>query len=258
MRFEGRDRPLLISCFFGGQVRTVYPAVPGHRCIFFSNSPQYQKLVERRGWQFRLVRSLPPVDDYRQCSIQAKYIKFLQFFAEFPDLAACQHIIYSDHTVFLRRSELAWLRARHSEAFPVLLLRHISRERTLQGEIDAASSQERYALTMPQTMAWLQQLQADGSLRLDGGVDATTILSYRHPERIRSLLDEVYAQTLRLAQPECQIIWSALAQLHPTAVQRVDWQELDPLWRVPYQSPSEKVAYLSRRLRQRLRQLLPG
>lgn len=252
-----REKLLLISCFFGGQVRNIYPALPGHRCIFFSNLLLHRKLALRRGWQFRLVNSLPPSTDYRQCSIYAKYIKFLQFFREFPDLASYERIIYFDHTIYFRPSDLAWMEARHSTDFPLLILRHITTDRTLQGEIEAALSQDRYALTMPETIRWLDQLQAQSSVRLDAAVDATTIISYRQPERVRSLLDEVYAQTLKLGQPECQIIWSALAQLHPDAVLRYDWKELDPLWRVPFQSRREKMAHIGHRLRKLLCQHLP-
>lgn len=231
----------------------VYPAVRGYRCIFFSSDPIHRCLVEKRGWQFRHVESLPPLTDYQQCSIQAKYIKFLQFFDGFRDLSAYEHIIYFDHTIFFRRREIAWLRATHDPGYPVFLLRHVAKDRTLLGEVEAASSQPRYALTMPETVGWLKDLESHSGIRLDSRVDATTIISYRHPERVRPLLDRVYSQTLLLSQPECQIIWSALAQEFPSAVQRVEWNSLDPLWRVPYQSHREWFVRLGRRVLHRLR-----
>ena len=252
------DIPLLISCFFGGQIRTVYPAVRGRYCVFFSNSESYRALAEARGWQFRLVKSLPVTSDYRESSIQAKYIKFLQFFDEFPEFAIFNRIIYFDHTIYFRRSDLNWLQTHHAPDKPALLLRHPTVERTIWGEVEAASAQERYALGMPETIKWLRLMEHDGVVRLDAKVDATGIISYRYPDLIRKLLDEVYAQTIRLGQPECQIIWSTLAQCYPSSIQRVDWHELDPLLRVTYQSKRDRLADFSRRFVNRVRRRFLG
>jgi len=252
------DSPLLISCFFGGQIRTVYPAVRGRYCVFFSNSAAYRALAEARGWQFRLVKSLPVTSDYRQCSIQAKYIKFLQFFDEFPEFATFNRIIYFDHTICFRRSDLNWLQSHHASAQPALVLRHLAEGRTIWGEVEAASAQERYALGMPETIQWLRSMEKDGVVRLDGKVDATTIISYRNPGLIREFLNEVYSQTIRLGQPECQIIWSALGQRYASSIQRIDWHELAPLWRVPYQSKRDRLADFSRRVVNRVRRQFLG
>jgi hypothetical protein len=130
----------------------------------------------------------------------------------------------------------------------VLVLRHLARDRTIWGEVEAGRSQKRYAETMPETIEWLMHLERENLVRLDDPVDATTIISYRQPELIRTLLDEVYVQTLRLQQPECQVIWSALSQLYPFSVQRVDWNELDPLWRVSYTPLRERILHFVRRL----------
>jgi hypothetical protein len=245
--------PLLISCFFGGQIRTVYPAVRGQYCVFFSNSEAYRSLAEARGWKFRLVQSLPVTSDYRESSIQAKYIKFLQFFDEFPEFANFNRIIYFDHTIYFRRSDLNWLQRHHSSEYPILVFRHLSEERTIMGEVEAASAQDRYALSMPETIQWLQAMERDCAIQLDEKVDATTIISYRSPRLIGDLLDQVYAQTIRLQQPECQIIWSVLVQRFASSIQRADWHELEPLWRVPYQSRREKLTHLSSRIFNRLR-----
>jgi len=250
--------PLLISCFFGGQIRTVYPALRGHHCVFFSNSESYRRLAESRGWQFRLVKSLPVTPDYRQSSIQAKYIKFLQFFDEFPEFADFSRIIYFDHTIYFRRSDLNWLQSHHGIGRSALVLRHLAEERTIWGEVEAASAQERYALSMPETIKWLRSMERDGVVRLDAKVDATTIISYRNPGLIKEFLDEVYAQTLRLGQPECQIIWSALGQRYASSIQRADWHELEPQWRVPYQSKRDKLADFSRRVFNRVRRQFSG
>lgn len=248
--------PLLISCFFGGQIRTVYPAVRGRYCVFFSNSEAYRSLAEARGWQFRLVESLPLTSDYRQSSIQAKYIKFLQFFDEFPEFSSFDRIIYFDHTIYFRRSDLNWLQRRHSLQYPILVFRHLAEDRTILGEVEAASIQERYALTMPETIQWLRSMEHDSAIRLTEKVDATTIISYRCPRQVRDLLDQVYAQTVILRQPECQIIWSVLAQQFASSIQRADWHELEPLWRVPYQSRRDKIAHLSLRILNRVRRQL--
>jgi len=175
---RGKDRPLIISCFFGGQIRIVYPAVKGYECIFFSNSDQFRSLICSRGWKFRLVKTLPPATDYLQDSIQAKYIKFLQFFPEFQEFANREWIIYFDHTVFVRKSDLDWIRLHHHPDKCALVLRHLAADRTIWGEVEAASSQLRYAQAMPQTIEWLQGLVKSHSISLDCTVDATTLISY--------------------------------------------------------------------------------
>lgn len=244
---RANDRPLLISCFFGGQIRTIYPALRGHDCVFFSNDDQYRHQLVARGWTFRLVKSLPLSADYRQCSIQAKYIKFLQFFAEFPEFADRGRIIYFDHTIFFRKSDLAWLQQHHHPEKGALVLRHLACDRTIWGEVQAASAQSRYAEAMPRTIEWLRSLERDRCIDLNQLVDATTLISYREPVRIRPLLDQVYQQTVMLGQPQCQVLWSALAQLYPDAIQRCPWRDLDPLWRVPYQSRREQLSHLKAR-----------
>jgi hypothetical protein len=255
---RGKDRPLIISCFFGGQIHNVYPAVKGYECIFFSNSDQFRSLICSRGWKFRLVKTLPLATDYLQDSIQAKYIKFLQFFPEFQEFANREWIIYFDHTVFVRKSDLDWIRLHHHPDKCALVLRHLAADRTIWGEVEAASSQLRYAQAMPQTIEWLQGLVKSHSISLDCTVDATTLISYREPNRLRNLLELVYQETLRLGQPECQILWSALAQLFPDAIQRYAWNELDPLWRVPYQSRREKLRSIRERAQNRVDRLFSG
>ena len=236
----------------------IYPAVRGHYCVFFSTSESYRSLAQARGWQFRLVKSLPVIFDYRQSSIQAKYIKFLQFFDEFPEFAAFNRIIYFDHTIYFRRSDLNWLQCHHASERPALVFHHLAEERTIWGEVEAASAQERYALGMPETIEWLRSMERDGTVQLNAKVDATTIISYRDPGLIRELLDEVYAQTVRLGQPECQIIWSALSQRYSPFIQRAGWHELEPLWRVPYQSRRDSLANFSLRVLNCFRRLIPG
>lgn len=251
-----QDRPLLISCFFGGQIRTVYPALRGIDCVFFSNNEQCRALVVSRGWQFRLVESLPLISDYRACSVQAKYIKFLQFFPEFPEYADRTRIVYFDHTIFFRKSDLDWLQFHHRPDKSALVLRHLVTDRTIWGEVEAASAQSRYAQAMPQAIEWLKTLERDQQVDLDQLVDATTLISYREPCRIMPLLDEIYRQTLRLGQPECQIIWSALAQLYPDCILRFPWRDLDPLWRVPYRSRREYLSALKSRVLNRIKRLV--
>jgi hypothetical protein len=196
--------------------------------------------------------------DYRESSIQAKYIKFLQFFEEFPEFAIFNRIIYFDHTIYFRRSDLNWLQSHQAPGKSALVLRHLAEERTIWGEVEAASAQDRYALTMPETIKWLRSMERDGVVCLDGKVDATTIISYQNPGPIREPLDMVYAQTIRLGQPECQIIWSALGQRYESSIQRVDWYELEPLWRVPYQPKRDRLADLSRRVVNRVRRQISG
>lgn len=239
--------PLIVSGYFGDHIRNVYPAIRGYRCIFFSNNPTFKQLITSRGWEFRLAQGHPVTSDYRLASIQSKYVKFLRFRSEFPEFRDAAHIIYFDHTVFARRSDIRAIEKLHDHQKSVLILSHIATDRSIGIEVDEASKQPRYAEKMAETVEWIEDLKRSHGITEDAKVDATTIISYRNPDEIMSLVNMVYTAIVDLGQPECQIIWSCLAQLYPDQVKRVPWNAIDPRWRVQYVRRRDRVKQFIRR-----------
>ena len=247
------DHPLLVSGYFGKHIRTVYPAPADSEAIFFSNNAEFEPDVRARGWRFLFAPNHPVSDDYAVSSLQAKYPKFLRFLGDYPEFSRFGHIIYFDHTVYWKPADTAWVQKRHLPGKPAFLLRHQALDRTIESELRNAAEQPRYEQAMEATRAWLAGLLPSG-ISLDARVDATTIISYKSYESILPLLDQVYEVMHRLRQPECQIIWSCLAQRYPDLIQRAEWGELDPAWRVPLEG---KRARRVRQLKQAIKALIP-
>jgi hypothetical protein len=222
--------PLVISCLFGSIFNEVHEAIPGMRCVFFSNNRRLKDAAEANGWIFEFVRNHPLTDDYRLSSLQSKYIKYLQFFEAFPQYASEELIIYCDHKFALDKSHVEYI-AGHFEDGKSVLIRNTPRVKlSIQDEIDQAMEWERYASTMPQTVAWLEREIAARGLSMSNRIMNTGLIGYQNTASVKPLLDEVYETTWRLAQPECQIIWGFLSQAYEGSIQRVEWEALDPKW----------------------------
>ncbi|QGZ62716.1 sulfotransferase family protein [Paraburkholderia acidisoli] len=226
----GDRQPLVISCLFGALFSQVHDAIPGMRCVFFSNNRNLKEAVEAKGWIFEFVKSHPLTDDYRFSSLQSKYIRYLQFFGEFPHYASDDAIIYCDHKFALDARHVQTI-AEHFPADKSVLIRNTPRVKlSIQDEIDQAMEWQRYALTMPQTIEWLEREGPARGLSMSNRIMNTGLIAWKNTARIQPLLDEVYETSWRLAQPECQIIWALLSQAYEPWIQRIEWQALDPQW----------------------------
>ena len=80
--------PLVITGVFGSHFNLLHPPPRGFQCIVFSNNPALETEAKIKGWEFRLVQSkgMELSQDEKVSSIQSKYIKFLMFEEEFPDI----------------------------------------------------------------------------------------------------------------------------------------------------------------------------
>lgn len=225
--------PVIISCSFGVSFTNVYEAIPGLECFFFSNNPALAPIVEAKGWIFKQVRSAPLTQDYRVSSLQSKYIKYLQFFDEFPEMDAGTDIVYFDHKFFIKREHIDWIRSRFSPEKSVLIRNTPRVKLNLQEEINDAMAQERYALTMPQTIDWLRKTIRERNLSANNRIMNTGVIGYRNLDAIAPLLEETYRVSWLLTQPECQIIWGCLSQAYESRIQRIEWAELGAQWAIP-------------------------
>jgi hypothetical protein len=221
---------LLVSCWFGLAATKVHPAPPQQliRSLFFSNNASLEKQIVEKGWTFIYVPQMTLTADARVCALQSKWVKFYQFLDQHTEYANMR-ITYIDHKVKLDISHLLWLFTR-SKLGSAVLLRHSPTRKTICEEIRLAGGQQRYAHSMPETKQWLKTLEQTDWFSYDVQVDNTGILHVSNTTAIRPLFSEVYNQCILLGQPECQIIWAALAQQHKHIIQRVAWFDLDVPW----------------------------
>ena len=230
---SGQGKTLVISGIFGTVFDNLYESIPGVRCILFSNNPSIKKISEDRGWEFKFVKIHPLSDDYRLSLVQSKYVKFLQFFNEFPEFKPYTDIVYFDHKFEVQQAHLDWMDKAFTAGKAVLIRNTPRLKSSIQDEINDAMCQERYTVTMPQTIAWLERTLEKKKLSMETRIMNTGLMKYRDFFGIIPLLDEVYQTVWRLAQPECQIIWACLSQEYEDLIQRVDWDMLKPRWQAP-------------------------
>ncbi len=215
----------VISCIFGVEFNLVHPAFAGRICTLFSNNPKLEEEAVSKGWNFRYVKKHPLSSNSRISSIQSKYIKFLQFYEEFSDFSVSDPLFYADHKFMLDPVKLELMEDNFLESSFSLFLPS-GRERSIIEEVKVASDFQRYKETMPQTVAWLHNLANQNRCKLDEDVKCTTFIYYKNPEKVKSLLDEVYRVTWDIAQPECQIIFGALCQAYPEDVFSITWKDI--------------------------------
>ena len=224
---------LVFSCAFGTKFGGFYPAIPGFDGVLFSNNRSLEKLVEERGWKFRLVRKHKLSDDFRISSIQSKYIKFLQFFDEFPEFLNYEEYLYFDHKFEVKKEHINFIDSSIQDETSIFIRNTPRLKLSIEDEIQDAMGQERYVITMPQTIEWINTIVSERNLSKKNRIMNTGLMYYKNLQMIMPLLDEVYETVWRLAQPECQIIWALLSQEYDHLIQRAEWSELNPFWMAP-------------------------
>jgi hypothetical protein len=229
-----RARHLTVSGYFGAEFTATHAPPKAGRSAFFTNNDAVAKGAIDRGWDAILLdgEDFTPTQDLRISSLQSKYVKFLQFRHDFPDLARYDMVTYCDHKVALGDLQLAWLLT-HLPPDAAALLRYTPKRKNITREVEVAEDQERYLQTMSATKAWLEELRHTRGITMRTRVANTGIIHCVDLPRLESLFDEVYAAIVQLGQPECQIIWAALAQRHDADIAYIDWWDLAVPWRQP-------------------------
>lgn len=226
---------LVVSCAFGPNFKWVYEAVPGYRNVFFSNNAELRQHAQAQGWNFVLVDGFPLSQDTMESSLQAKWVKFLQFFKGLPGYDDVSSVTYHDHKFKVMAEHLEWIISERSIDCD-LLIRETPREKlSISDEIGDAMGQERYVRHMDQTIEYLEMLEVAGKISRKTRIVNTGFIHYRNLPACRSFADSIYETCSRLSQPECQIIWAAQSQISSIIIQKVQWKSLEPLWREPTQ-----------------------
>lgn len=242
---------LYISCIFGAKFTCLYPAFEGRRCVMFSNNPQLKQEALRKGWEFELVTKFPLSKDFRESSLQSKYIKFLQFLDDYPEYQRYSNITYFDHKNVFSIEEAERLSGLMQSDKHIFMLS--SREGwCVVDEMKLSSQEERYRASMKRMQDWAQGLVDAGKASWDGQIYATSFLMYRDYDAVMPFLKEVYDTLWQLKQPQCQSVWGVLSQAHKDKIQSIHWTQTSMYRSTPLPFAQD----VKRKLRQGARKLL--
>jgi hypothetical protein len=221
-------KPFVITGVFGIHFKQLHPAPRGFQCIVFSNNPALLPEAKTKGWEFRLVQSkgMYLSHDEKVCSIQSKYIKFLMFEKEFPDIFQGPPILYVDHKVLINEEDVSKLQKIVSRKKAVLIRNTPRVKNAISDEVEDAMGFHRYAESMPQTLLWIEAMKTERAVSENVRIMNTGLIYYSQVPLLRDFLDEIYSVIKTLNQPECQIIWAVLSQAIEDLIQRVDWADI--------------------------------
>jgi hypothetical protein len=215
----------LISCILGQNFASVYRA-PQKEAYFFTNNPALRGEIESKGWQYVFL-DLPLSADAAVSSLQAKYVKFLQFLRRVdcpPPLKTCAKIIYFDHKVELKPRHIAALLAVGQK--PIVVRKHPHGRSNIWGEVSASLSQERYARFIDKTLEYVLAKIKQG-YKTTTVVPWTSLVLYRPQDpQIQKFTDEIYRDLLEIGTSECQIVWAMVAQKYPELIQYLDGETI--------------------------------
>jgi len=211
---------LIISCVIGNKYNNKFFKAPtkyGY-CVLFSNNPEIKENVEKQGWNFFLL-PFELSDNYLQNSLDAKYVKFLQFLHDYDDFQSFPHILYFDHKLRVKDEHVKEILDTCDKS---ILIRKHPRSTNIWDEVNAANGQQRYVQNMKQTLSILREKIAKGEMSEDGVVCHTGLLYYNELEPILPMIQNIYDTCLNLKQPECQIIWCMFCKKYLDSIQIID------------------------------------
>jgi hypothetical protein len=205
----------------------VYKA-PQKDAYFFTNNPALRAEIENKGWQYVFL-DLPLSADAAVSSLQAKYVKFLQFLPRAdcpPPLKTCARIIYFDHKVDLKPWHIVKLLAVGQK--PIVIRKHPHGRSNIWGEVSSALLQERYARFIDKTLEYvLSKIKQGGVYKTTTVVPWTSLILYQPQNpQVQKFTSEVYQDLLKIGTSECQIVWAMAAQKYPELIQYVDGDEI--------------------------------
>ena len=222
----------VISCYFGKSCKTVFPAVKIYDAYFFSNNLELKNTVEKSGWKFIYIE-LPLSDDIAVSSLQAKYIKFLQFIKDekFAFFKNYNYILYTDHKLLLKNKHITYLIKNIGEKN--IIIRDHPFHNNIWEEVGTAMFHERYLRFMPQTIDYVRHYISQGYSEKTCIYTTGIILYKTNNTAIIDLINKVYNDLIELGTPECQIIWAIAAQKYENLIKVIKWDDLNITWENP-------------------------
>lgn len=203
-----------ISCIFGKKFSDVKKSPCRKHSYFFTNNPNLKNLIISKGWKYYYLHDKPLVDCNLTCSLQSKYIKFLMFLNDFPEFKLnYKKILYCDHKYDLSSSKQIDLVHHIFNKYPnhIFIVRgHRDDKRNIRREIKRSYKKPKYALNMPKTLRFLNQMIKQKKVRIRAPVYLTGIFFYNNIESSFEITKQVYDLCIEHEQPQCQIYFAAI------------------------------------------------
>lgn len=219
----------IISCYFGKKKTGVYEAPRVADSFFFSNNMELENVAQESGWNFIFFDGMPISAESRVASLQSKFIKFLQFEKPLINWKYGESILYFDHKLEVKSEHVALLQ---DLCKTEILIRNTPKQKLrIHDEVNAALPQKRYAEVMPATIQWINEKIGKEKLSPNNRIMSTGLILYADVQKSQKLCNEVYDSCWLLGQPECQIIWGLLSQPYENLITRIEWSDLDILWK---------------------------
>ncbi|WGL15730.1 hypothetical protein PVT68_13240 [Microbulbifer bruguierae] len=222
----------VISCILGTEFHSVYPAPQSEHSFLFSNRRDLFDEFAGKGWN-PILLEFPLSRDDAVSSLQAKYVKFLQFLKEstFRWFDEFETIVYVDHKFFLNQDHLEFIEKTRKK--DIFLRTTPKLKTTIWDEVNAAMGQERYRRFMPQTKSYINEKIKSG-LSESVRICNTGLIAFSHKNpKVIAFLDQVYSDLISIGTSECQIVWALVAQQNTSLIQTIDWEEIPILWETP-------------------------
>lgn len=205
----------------------MHPSPDNKKSFFFTNNKELKDEITNKGWNYLYVDKVLS-DDYIISSLQSKYIKFLQFFDNFPQFQNVKTIIYFDHKENVSSATLDEIKLLiNNNVDKSLLIRQTPKtKKSVYDEIKAAMDQSRYVKNMDKTKNFVQDIIQNKEFNENVRICNTGLLIYINRENIKELLNNVYEKCIEHQQPECQIYWSIFSQKHQNKIKEIKWTDI--------------------------------
>ena len=215
----------VISGYFGAVSRLeVTPPGVGEP-YFFANARASLLEAEALGWVPVDVSVFMPISsDELTSSIQSKWLKFLAFLPDFPEFSN-RTIIYADHKNQLTKAAISKLLSSSGQQSKIVVRNHPEFRDNVMLEVAEAWRQPRYAQKMPETLEWIEERLAAG-YKIQARVPNTGVILWPPTPGARAFASEMYEESVRLSQPECQVLWPIVSQGHRSQIRRIRYNAL--------------------------------
>jgi len=215
------------------KVQSVVPIAPTDcdRAIFFTNNRLLKKEIILKGWEYSFLKDdgLNGIDSI-ESSLHAKKVKFLQLEQHILDeLYTFDYILYVDSRAIV--DDIDRIKSFCDKGIVIRYSPAHKNKNSIWDEVNEAKVAERYALSMPETIRFIEDKIKGAGYTHDNKVMATGVILYKigdkqYQERILSLCKEVYTACVDLHQPECQIIWCLLSQSYDDFISKVNSEDI--------------------------------
>jgi hypothetical protein len=231
---------LIISCIFGDKYTILYDApASSDNCYFFTNNAAQKDNIVEKGWKYEYV-DFELTEEEIPCSLQAKYIKFLQFLDSFDGkFSHFKQILYFDHKHNVLEKDVIRfidISNENNNQYNVLIRPH-EKTKKLWEEVDDACYQYKYKKNMGKTIKMIKEKVADGSLQNDKEIPiaVTSLIFYNNYQDIMPMLNDIYNACMTQEQPECQIFWAVFSQKYNDKIKLLEYYDVNPetIWIYP-------------------------